>query len=172
MFSTTLFRELYRHMEWADAEVWRVISQTAEAEGDEALLDKLYHTHATQRVFLQLWSGESIDRYDPSRFSSLKEIYEWVHSYHNNATQFLSELNDADLDNSLLVPWSRMFERTLGRTPELTTLGQTIFQVANHTTYHRGQINSRLRELGGEPPLVDYIAWIWGGRPSPVWEGY
>ena len=32
-----------------------------------------------------------------------------------------------------------------------------------------GQINARLREIGGEPPLVDYIAWIWLGRPTVNW---
>ena len=43
-------------------------------------------------------------------------------------------------------------------------------QVASHSTYHRGQVNARLREVGGTPPLVDYIAWIWFGRPAPNWS--
>jgi uncharacterized damage-inducible protein DinB len=38
-----------------------------------------------------------------------------------------------------------------------------------HSTYHRGQVNARLRELGIEPPLTDYIAWIWFGRPEAEW---
>jgi uncharacterized damage-inducible protein DinB len=38
-----------------------------------------------------------------------------------------------------------------------------------HTVYHRGQVNARVRALGGEPPLVDYIAWLWLGRPAPEW---
>jgi uncharacterized damage-inducible protein DinB len=45
-----------------------------------------------------------------------------------------------------------------------------MIQVATHSTYHRGQVNARLREVGGEPPLVDYIAWIWFGRPAPEWS--
>lgn len=50
-------------------------------------------------------------------------------------------------------------------------LGETMIQVAMHSQYHRGQINTRLRELGAEPPLVDYIAWIWFGRPDAAWSG-
>jgi hypothetical protein len=33
-----------------------------------------------------------------------------------------------------------------------------------------GQVNVRLRELGCEPPLVDFIAWIWLGQPSADWD--
>ena len=39
-----------------------------------------------------------------------------------------------------------------------------------HSTYHRGQVNVRLRELGGEPQLVDFIAWVWEGKPRAVWD--
>ena len=27
----------------------------------------------------------------------------------------------------------------------------------------------RLREVGGTPPLVDYIAWVWFSRPDAPW---
>jgi hypothetical protein len=27
----------------------------------------------------------------------------------------------------------------------------------------------RLRELEVEPPLTDYIAWVWTGRPEADW---
>jgi uncharacterized damage-inducible protein DinB len=48
-------------------------------------------------------------------------------------------------------------------------MAETARQVAMHSMHHRGQVNARLRELGAEPPLVDYIAWIWRGRPEPMW---
>jgi uncharacterized damage-inducible protein DinB len=68
------------------------------------------------------------------------------------------------------MPWVKSFEAQLGRTFSTPTLGETIFQVTSHSTYHRGQVNARLREVGGNPPLVDYIAWIWFGRPTPNWS--
>ena len=171
MLSLELIEELYRHMEWADAEVWRALLQRVNNGGDDSLLlDRLYHTHATQRVFLQLWRGESVDRYNPSRFSSATEMYPWIRSWYPEVNLFLKSLHPDELERSLVVPWSRLFESQLGREPAPTTFGETMFQVSSHTTYHRGQINTRLREIGGEPPLVDYIAWLWRERPAPGWK--
>jgi len=45
-----------------------------------------------------------------------------------------------------------------------------MLQVPLHSQYHRGQINARLRAVGGEPPRVDYIVWVWLGRPGAHWE--
>ena len=45
----------------------------------------------------------------------------------------------------------------------------TVLQVVLHTTYHRGQINLRLRELGVEPPLTEYFVWTWRGKPAADW---
>jgi uncharacterized damage-inducible protein DinB len=33
----------------------------------------------------------------------------------------------------------------------------------------RAQVNTRLRELGATPPLVDFIAWAWFGKPAAEW---
>ncbi|MCE2503036.1 MAG: DinB family protein [Chlorobi bacterium] len=170
MLSIPFLKELYRHMEWADSKVWGAIVQRNEAVEDSEVCNRLYHSHATQQGFLQLWIEGPVDRYDPSRFPSLSEMYDWAKSYYNNVRDFLNNLDETQLEKGLPVPWAMMFERQLGQKPEPTTLVETMFQVANHTTYHRGQINARLRQLGGEPPLVDYIAWIWGGRPEPEWE--
>jgi uncharacterized damage-inducible protein DinB len=64
------------------------------------------------------------------------------------------------------MPWIAEFEQRSGRRFDKPTLAETIFQVTSHSTYHRGQVNARLRELGGEPPLVDFIAWVWFGKPT------
>jgi uncharacterized damage-inducible protein DinB len=32
--------------------------------------------------------------------------------------------------------------------------------VVNHATYHRGQIASKLKRLGKEPPVTDFIFWV------------
>jgi len=65
----------------------------------------------------------------------------------------------------LIVPWAATLEAEKGRPMTAPTVGETVFQVVNHTTHHRAQVSVRLRGLGGEPPLVDYIAWVWFGRP-------
>jgi uncharacterized damage-inducible protein DinB len=68
------------------------------------------------------------------------------------------------------MPFVAEQEKRLGTKFAEPTLAQTIFQVTSHSTYHRGQVNARLREVGAEPPLVDYIAWVWFGKPDPDWS--
>jgi uncharacterized damage-inducible protein DinB len=38
--------------------------------------------------------------------------------------------------------------------------------VANHATYHRGQVASKLRMLGAEPPVTDLVFWAVGQTPQ------
>ena len=65
-------------------------------------------------------------------------------------------------------PCSGRFTELTGKVPILT-MGETLLQVVNHSTYHRGQINSRLREVGGTPPMTDFIAWVGLGKPVVDW---
>jgi len=64
------------------------------------------------------------------------------------------------------IPWAKRYAK---EEAAAATLGDTLLQVPMHSTYHRGQVNARIRELGGEPPLVDYIVWVWLGRPAAEW---
>lgn len=40
-----MIEALFRHMEWADATVWRAIAATPGAENDQKLRDRLLHLH-------------------------------------------------------------------------------------------------------------------------------
>jgi uncharacterized damage-inducible protein DinB len=42
-------------------------------------------------------------------------------------------------------------------------LGEALLHVANHGTYHRGQIATHLRQLGHKPPSTDYLRYIDAG---------
>jgi uncharacterized damage-inducible protein DinB len=161
--------ELYRHMEWADASVWRAVLASDTARDDVKLRELFYHVHMVQRAFLRVWQGET--RYTPfPTFADNSSLIEWGRGYYPDAFAQLKSWTDDDLSKPLNVPWASMVEKLLGRAPADTTLGQTAQQVALHSLYHRGQVNARLRELGGEPPLVDYIAWLWLGRPQADWN--
>jgi len=39
--------------------------------------------------------------------------------------------------------------------------------VVNHATYHRGQAASKLKRLGVEPPVTDFIYWVVEQTPQP-----
>lgn len=160
--------DLYRHMEWADAAVWNAVLGAEEGRADAKVREYLYHLHVVQRAFLRTWRGEPRDAPYP-KFDDAPPLMEWGRTFYAEAHAHLGALGDGGLAGPMPVAWASMVERRLGRPPEVTTVGETVLQVALHTTYHRGQLNARLRQLGVEPPLTDYIAWVWQGRPAPAW---
>ena len=160
------FREIYRHMEWADSEVWRSVLAAPAARSDETLRRLLLHLHVVQRAFLNLWEGRAVAFPDLASFPDITDIHAWAQPYYAAADAFVTSVTAESLSRPLPLPWADDLARQLGFPPTAPTLGETMLQVAMHSTYHRGQINMRLREVGGEPPLVDYIAWLWFGRPA------
>jgi uncharacterized damage-inducible protein DinB len=161
--------QLVQHMEWADAQVWNAVLAHPEARADAEMRERLHHTHGVQLAYLQIWCGESPDLPDLADFRDLDAVYEWAHEYYGRATEFLSTLDAESLQRHVEFPWAQKFVEQRG-SAQPATLGETVVQVTAHTTYHRGQINKRLRELGREPPLTDFVVWIWSGRPAPKWR--
>ena len=170
MLPLDALRELYRHMEWADAAVWRAALAHAPATRDPRLRDLLLHLHTVQRAFLQVWNQQPIVLPSSDDFPDIASVQRWSHEVYAASHLFLNSLNAAALSRAVVMPWAVQLGARLGREPQPPTLAETIFQVTSHSTYHRGQVNARLREVGGEPPLVDFIAWIWFGRPAPEWQ--
>ncbi|NIR49829.1 damage-inducible protein DinB [candidate division KSB1 bacterium] len=161
--------ELYKHMQWADATVWRSVLATPQAENDSRLRELLYHIHVVQRAFLAIWTNQPLDFPEESAFENLTAISRWGYEYYQNVNAYLNKITDSALEEIVELPWSKRIMEVLGKTPDPTTLGETILQVALHTMHHRGQVTVRLRELGGKPPLIDFIAWVWHGKPEADW---
>jgi uncharacterized damage-inducible protein DinB len=168
MMNVNALSDLYRHMEWADGSVWTSVLASENGRNDLKLRDYFYHLHVVQRAFLRTWRGEAGGEPFPT-FDDAPSLMLWGRTYYGEALAHLGLVSDHRLSEPMPVEWASMVERALGHAPEATTVGETVLQVALHSTYHRGQINARLREVGGEPPLVDYIAWLWMGRPAPGW---
>jgi uncharacterized damage-inducible protein DinB len=170
MFSPELLRELYQHMEWADAKVWQVVPRGNPP--DDRLFQWLVHIHVVQRAFLHVWTGRNVREAFRTLqdFATLEDVRTWAETYYADAHAFIDRVTVERLRKPVVMPWAAQLAETLGRRPGTTTLGDTCFQVTSHTTHHRGQVNARLRELGAEPPLVDYIGWVWFGKPVPEWK--
>ena len=157
-------------MEWADSRVWEAIDAT-DASPDERLRVWLVHIHVVQRAFLHVWTGRPVAEAfrEAADFATLGHVREWAQSYYPDAHAFLDSVDESRFDEPIVMPWAAQLTESLGRAPGVPTLGQTCLQVTSHSTHHRGQVLARLRELGSKPPLVDYIAWIWFGKPAPTW---
>jgi uncharacterized damage-inducible protein DinB len=165
---TRTIRDLFAHMAWADAEVWRAVLAAPPAAADPVVYERLRHIHMVQRAFLGAWRDAFADPRGEV-FEDLPALARWGREYHSEVAAYLGGLEGLSLDAPIALPWARMMTEILEREIETPTLGETMLQVPSHTTYHRGQINADLRRLGGEPPLVDFIAWVWFGKPEPVW---
>ena len=159
---TGVLRDLLEHMEWADATVWKTVRRLG--SDDKKLHQLLQHLHGTQRAFLSAWTNKPFDR-GMLGDQSLDTVETWARYAHRELRAFALSITDEILDRELRLPWAERFAQGAHK----TTFGETVVQVSQHSTYHRGQVNMRLRELGGNPELVDYIAWLWLGRPAAQW---
>lgn len=158
--------ELLLHMAWADELVWREVLSLPDAGEDGRIRELLYHVHAVQRAYLQLLRGEPVEIPEPDDFQDLPSIHEWGRRTHGDLRGYLDRVDADALARTVEFPWAEQVTEGTGRV-HAADARQALLQVTAHSTYHRGQINTRVRELGGEPPLTDFIAWVWAGGPDP-----
>ena len=162
-------KEFYKHMEWADASVWRAVFASETACRDAKLRGLFHHLHLVQHAFLRAWRGEGANPSFPT-FEELPPLRAWGRSYYREIFSHLAELTDAQILKPAELPWEKIVEQQIGQKPARISVRDTVLQVPLHSLYHRGQINMRLREVGGEPPTVDFIVWEWLGKPPANWE--
>lgn len=161
-------RELFAYTEWADATVWTAVLHEARASDDARIRDYLFHTHTVQELFLAVWRRRALQA-SPKEAHDLTSLLTLARNTHAELASFLGGVDESSLSQTVSLPWADRFKELSGREPAPMTFGETLLQVVNHTTYHRGQINSRLREVGGTPPMTDLIAWVGLGKPTADW---
>jgi uncharacterized damage-inducible protein DinB len=121
------------------------------------------------KAFLDAWTNEPYSFCGDYSHTTLVQELDSVRALYPRCRGFLETLDSTRHAEPLIVPWSKWAEQLLGRPPGPTTLGETILQMLTHSTHHRAQANARLRTLGAQPPVIDYIAWLWMERPKPAW---
>lgn len=163
MNDKSIFKNLFDHMLWADAEVWKVVEQSPNVENDKKVKFLLYHIHLVQFLFLKIWKKEKLEYPKEDEFKNLIEIREWSIENYSELINFLENFNENKLDEITEIPWAKKFSKE----PERVTIKDTMLQVTTHSSYHRAQVNMKLKELGYDPPSVDYIVWLWLGKPKP-----
>lgn len=164
-------RDLVRHLGWADATVWQAILANQPSSLDSKLGFWLHHIHMVQHAFTRLWRGEGLDLPQLSELGDPQSLAQWGRQASLQIQAYLADASPADLDRELAIPWSARVEARFGQPAHAITVAESVLQVAMHSAHHRGQVNARFRELGGSPPLVDFIAWLWFGRPEAQWPG-
>jgi len=154
-------------MEWSDAAMWRAVLACPAAESDAKIRELLYHLHLVQRSFLFVWTQQPYNFPDFVSFPDNASIARWARTYYDESRAFRRSLDD--VNRPVHLPWQDRIVEITGGVPHDATLAETMLQVTAHSTYHRGQVNLRIRQLGSEPPMTDFIAWVWMGKPKAQW---
>jgi len=159
-------KSLLGHCEWADAEIWS--SVLALPEADTEIADKLYHLHVVQWAYLQIWRGASVKPPERTAFQTADALRNWAREHYRELTSYLGTLGGGIVTETVRFPWADGLVRRFGKAGP-ASWSESVLQIAMHSGYHRGQVAHRLRQLGAEPPLTDFIAWVWQGKPVADW---
>jgi len=110
-------------------------------------------------IWLERWRGKAPTQADAQAiaqafaaetFPNLAVVRERWQSVEGNLRGYLAGLDEAALKQTLTYTNARGETWTY-------PLGETLFHVVNHQTYHRGQITTLLRQLGAAAPAIDYL---------------
>ena len=160
-------RGLYAYNRWANR---RMLDAAAALEpaaftkdmgsSFPSVRDTLVHILAAEWVWLSRWQGNSptgLPSWDLSTCEALREKWSEVE---RDQEAFVSGLADEDLTRVIA------YGDTRGTAWE-NRLGQMLRHVVNHSSYHRGQVVTMLRQLGAVPPSTDLIRYYReGGGPA------
>jgi len=143
-------RELAAFDAWANGRLFDAAARlTAEqlarpvTSSFASLQETLAHVVAEEWIWLQRCRGASPPETPPGL--SLKEVLA-------ERQAFLRGLGDEMLEREVAF-------RSLEGHPRRQTLRDMLVHVVNHSTYHRGQASTILRQLGGVAPETDFVVF-------------
>jgi uncharacterized damage-inducible protein DinB len=125
----------------------------------QSVRDTLVHIHFAECVWYARWQQESLPMPSAEMFSDVGSIRQ-ASKAHENRMRVLLERLGQDGVNQFLEYRSRIDARA-----HKTPFWQMFLHVINHSTYHRGQITTMLRQLGAEPVGTDLMRFYWEHEP-------
>jgi len=117
----------------------------------------LVHLYGADWVWLERWHGRSPRALPkPEELESFDALRSRWNEVQDGQRAFVEAMTPARMDEPVT------YVNFAGQTFSYP-LGETLFHVANHGTYHRGQIVTLLRQLGKKAISTDYLRWIDAG---------
>ncbi|WP_418123961.1 DinB family protein [Chryseobacterium sp. PTM-20240506] len=112
---------------------------------DERTIALINHTINAQQIWnARILGEETFEVWQVNPLEDLEEIN------HQNFLTSIQIVQNFSLDNRI------GYQNSKGTKFE-NSVFEMLFHTINHSTYHRGQINSLLKQNGIEPLLTDYI---------------
>jgi uncharacterized damage-inducible protein DinB len=157
-----LLRDLMAHAEWANAVFFHAWGKSP-ARDHEELRRRAAHIIGVQQGFLSVFRGEPPGGPPDGPAPSFEDVKARAETCHVALRDYAAKLDAETLARMVRVPW-------FPDPPCVITIAEALVQVALHTQHHRGQCMTRLKDFGGEPKNVDWIIWLWKGRPEARWS--
>jgi len=113
----------------------------------------LVHTMSAEWVWLERWKGVApLKHFDEGEFPTLLELRERWSVIEGHRTSWLAALPEDGAESTI------RYETFDGRAFE-SPLWKLVQHTTNHSTYHRGQVITMLRQLGAKPVSTDMVLW-------------
>jgi uncharacterized damage-inducible protein DinB len=111
----------------------------------------LTHLVGAEKIWLSRWEGRPdkimLKAEEITSLADLKSIWEKVG---RETAGFVARMSDKKLQDTLAI--------TTSKGEQYSQTYQQMFQhLVNHSTYHRGQIITMMRQIGAKPVLTDLI---------------
>ena len=145
------FEKLYEHLHWANLRILETLRNSA--PGNPQMNRLFSHILLAEQVWLTRIRGIDSSQLPIWSEEDLSACDMLVKQNREGYKALFAELSDADLDRIVNYSNSR------GK-PFQTSIRDILTHVALHGQYHRGQLNSRLRDGGLEPVNVDFITFV------------
>jgi uncharacterized damage-inducible protein DinB len=153
-------RELYGYNRWANR---RTLQASAKLAGEafvrpmgnsfSSVRDTLTHILSAEWIWLERWQGRfPTDMLDPTKFPSAQTLNSRWQTVEQDYHQFL---------HTLTPEWLREDLAYINRAGQRFSypLWQQLVHVVNHSSYHRGQVTTLLRQLGAEAVSTDFLMY-------------
>ena len=161
--NTNDIKHIYAYNRWANESVLDAVSKlTAEQftkdlqSSHRSVRDTLAHILAAEWIWLERWKGVSPKAlFDPADFPTLESVRTRLNEVETECAAFIEGLTDESLTQAVTYTNTKGEKWTY-------SLGQMLQHVANHSSYHRGQVTTMLRQLGASTREVDLLVYVDG----------
>ena len=163
-WSTDQIATLYEYTRWATEKTLESCAPLSSEDlrrptGDSfgSVHATLTHLYGADWVWLERWHGRSPRALPkPEELESFEALSSRWREVQDGQRAFVKTMTPARMDETLT------YVNFAGQTCTYA-LGETMLHVANHGTYHRGQVVTLLRQLGRKAISTDYLRWIDAG---------
>jgi uncharacterized damage-inducible protein DinB len=154
-------RLLYDYNSWANH---RSLDACAALSGEQfsrdlkssfsSVQDTLVHIFSAEWIWLERWHGRAPTVFpNAADFPNLDSVRNFWAKIDRDLLDYVSSLTPDDLQRAI------SYKRMSGEA-HAQPLWQLLQHVANHSTYHRGQIAGMVRQLGAKPISTDLILFF------------